>query len=99
MCGRSAIVGDEFQWMPDSQTLLVQTVPQDRGNPPAESRMPDGPIIQESDGKKAPAATYEDLLQSPHDEDLFDYYTTSQLVLVGNVRTSAGHSLKSLKTL
>jgi dipeptidyl aminopeptidase/acylaminoacyl peptidase len=82
------IVGDEFQWMPDGQTILAQIVPQDRGNPPAESRVPDGPIIQESDGKKAPAATYEDLLQSPHDEELFDYYTTSQLVLVD---TRNGH--------
>ena len=82
------IVGDEFQWMPDGQTLLVQTIPQDRGNPPAESRIPDGPIIQESDGKKAPASTYEDLLQNSHDEDLFDYYTTSQLVLLD---TRNGH--------
>ena len=86
----SAIVGDEFQWMPDSQTLLVQTVPQDRGNPPSESRTTDGPIIQESDGKKAPAATYEDLLQSPHDEDLFDYYAGAQLALV-DIRN--GHAI------
>ncbi len=27
-------------------------------------------------------ATYEDLLQSPHDEDLFEYYATAQLVKV-----------------
>ncbi len=26
-----------------------------------------------------PAPTYEDLLQNPHDEDLFDYYATAQL--------------------
>ena len=26
--------------------------------------------------------TYEDLLKSPHDEDLFEYYATSQLALV-----------------
>src|SRR2546423_4955441 len=68
--------------MPDSQNLLVQPVPSNRGNSPAELRIPDGPIIQESDGKRAPAATYEDLLQSPHDEDLFDFYATAQLTLV-----------------
>jgi dipeptidyl aminopeptidase/acylaminoacyl peptidase len=78
----SAIVGDPVQWMPDSKTLLIQTVPATRGNPPSESRIPDGPIIQESDGKKAPAATYEDLLESSHDEDLFDYYAIAQLALV-----------------
>ncbi len=78
----NAILGDPVQWMPDGRTLLVHAVPEKRGPAPAESRIPDGPIIQESDGKKAPAATYEDLLESRHDEDLFDYYSTSQLMLV-----------------
>src|SRR5204863_9168446 len=27
-------------------------------------------------------ATYEDLLTSPHDEDLFEYYATSELALI-----------------
>ncbi|HET9365774.1 MAG TPA: S9 family peptidase, partial [Candidatus Angelobacter sp.] len=78
----SAVLGDPVQWMPDGKTLLVQTVPAGRGNPPAEPKTPDGPIIQESDGKKAPVRTYEDLLENPHDEDLFDYYAASQLVRV-----------------
>ena len=80
----NAIMPEAVQWMPDGQTLLVHAVPEKRGNPPAAPKVPDGPIIQESDGKKAPAATFEDLLESPHDEDLFDYYATSQLVLVNN---------------
>ncbi len=71
-----------FRWMPDGTSLLVETVPSDRRNPPAEIKVPDGPIIQESDGKKAPVHTYEDLLENAHDEDLFDYYATSQLVLL-----------------
>jgi dipeptidyl aminopeptidase/acylaminoacyl peptidase len=71
-----------MQWMPDGHTLLVQSVPLKRGSPPVESKVPDGPIIQESDGKKAPASTFEDLLQNAHDEDLFDYYATAQLLLV-----------------
>ncbi|HEY6967683.1 MAG TPA: S9 family peptidase, partial [Candidatus Angelobacter sp.] len=78
----NAILGGPIQWMPDNHTLLVEAVSPNRGNPPADTRVPDGPIIQESDGKKAPAATYEDLLQSAHDEDLFDYYATAQLTLV-----------------
>ena len=78
----NAILPDSVQWMPDGKTLLVQSVPQTRGKPPTDSAIPDGPIIQESDGKKAPAATFEDLLQNTHDEDLFDYYATSQLLLV-----------------
>ncbi|PYP87657.1 MAG: prolyl oligopeptidase [Candidatus Angelobacter sp. Gp1-AA117] len=81
------ILLEAVQWMPDSKALLVKSVPQGRGNPPAEAQAPDGPIIQESDGKKSPAATYEDLLQSSHDEDLFDYYSASQLLLVEGGKT------------
>src|SRR6516225_968561 len=69
----NAVLGEPVQWMPDSQSLLVQTIPIKRGNPPAELKVPDGPIIQESDGKKAPVRTYEDLLEDRHDEDLFEY--------------------------
>jgi dipeptidyl aminopeptidase/acylaminoacyl peptidase len=85
----SALLGRAVQWMADGRTLLVQTVPSGRGNPPAESKVPDGPVIQESDGKKAPAATYEDLLQNSHDEDLFDYYAKTQLMLIS---PHAGHA-------
>src|SRR5262249_20350252 len=69
----NAILSGSVQWMPDGHTLLVEAVPPSRGKLPADSVIPDGPIIQESDGKRAPAATYEDLLQNPRDEDLFDY--------------------------
>jgi dipeptidyl aminopeptidase/acylaminoacyl peptidase len=78
----SAVLGDAVQWLPDGHSLLVQTVPAGRGAPPVEAKVPDGPIIQESDGKKAPVRTYEDLLENPHDEALFDYYATVQLVMV-----------------
>lgn len=71
-----------ISWLPDSQTLLCRLVVSDRGRPPASPRVPMGPIIQESSGKQAPVRTYQDLLQSPHDEDLFDYYFTAQLALV-----------------
>jgi dipeptidyl aminopeptidase/acylaminoacyl peptidase len=80
----SAVLGDAVQWMPDGKTLLVQTVPATRGNPPREPKSPDGPVIQESDGKRGPVRTYEDLLQDAHDEDLFDYYATAQLSLIKN---------------
>jgi dipeptidyl aminopeptidase/acylaminoacyl peptidase len=86
----NAVLGDPVQWMPDGQTLLVQTIPSKRGDPPAGLKVPDGPIIQESDGKKAPVRTYEDLLQDRHDEDLFEYYATSQLTLLHPSHTGGG---------
>ena len=44
--------------------------------------MPTGPHVQESLGGASPVVTHEDMLQNPHDEDLFEYYATSQLALV-----------------
>ncbi|HEY6274154.1 MAG TPA: prolyl oligopeptidase family serine peptidase [Terriglobales bacterium] len=78
----SAVLGGPVQWLADGRSLLVETVPAGRGSPPAAAKVPDGPIIQESDGKKAPVRTYEDLLENPHDEALFDYYATVQLVVL-----------------
>ena len=81
--------GNCLQWMPDGKTLLVESVPERRGAPPVDPKVPGGPVIQESDGKRAPVRTYEDLLENPHDEDLFEYYTTSQLLLVDS---QSGHA-------
>lgn len=73
---------EALNWMPDNKTLAVLTVPAGRGAPPAEPKVATGPHVQESAGKVAPIPTYEDLLENPHDEDLFDYYCTGQLNLV-----------------
>lgn len=73
-----------FQWMPDNQTLLVNMVPADREPPPESPVAPPGPKVMNTTGSKAASSTYEarDLLRTPHDADLFDYYTLSQLALV-----------------
>jgi dipeptidyl aminopeptidase/acylaminoacyl peptidase len=67
------------EWLADNRTLLVQLVPSGRGSPPAEETISRGPHVQESLGNAGPAPTFEDLLSTPHDEDFFDYYATSQL--------------------
>jgi dipeptidyl aminopeptidase/acylaminoacyl peptidase len=71
--------GRSVEWMGDNRTLLVRLVPAGRGPVPAEITIPKGPHVQESLGNAGPAPTYEDLLSTPHDEDLFDYYATAQL--------------------
>jgi dipeptidyl aminopeptidase/acylaminoacyl peptidase len=78
----NATLGQPCRWMPGSASLLCRTVPANPGRAPAESRVPVGPIIQESFGKAAPVPTWEDLLTSKHDEDLFDHYATSQLAYI-----------------
>ncbi|MDQ3009481.1 MAG: prolyl oligopeptidase family serine peptidase [Acidobacteriota bacterium] len=85
----NAAYGEAMQWMPESKTLLCQMIVTGRGKPPAELRVPTGPNIQESYGKHSPAPTFEDLLKSSHDEDLFEYYVTSQLALVNAVNLRA----------
>jgi dipeptidyl aminopeptidase/acylaminoacyl peptidase len=78
----NAIYGSAFQWMPDARTLLCRTVPEGQGPAPSSPATPVGPNIQESLGKSAPVRTYQDLLKDAHDEALFAYYATSQLMLV-----------------
>src|SRR5205807_506736 len=76
------IHGLTLEWLPDSRTLLCHTIPADRGPPPAPPAVPPGPNVQESSGPAGPVRTYQDLLQTPHDEALFDFYATSQLTFV-----------------
>ncbi len=83
----NAVLGDPIDWMPDNKTILVKTVPAGRGPAPVEPRVPKGPHVQESDGNAGGVATYEDMLQNPHDEDLYEYYATAQLV---SIDTSTG---------
>ena len=78
----NSVVGNPLTWMPDNRTLLVQLVPPRRGAAPATPAVPPEPNAQESSGRPGPVRTYEDLLKSPHDENLFEYYATSQLALV-----------------
>lgn len=78
----NAAYGEPLQWLPDSKTILFQAVleEKERGPIPTPPRVPLGPTVQESSGKPAPVRTFQDLLRNPHDESLFDYYCTSQLM-------------------
>jgi dipeptidyl aminopeptidase/acylaminoacyl peptidase len=81
----NSVMGSALTWMPDNRTLLVQLVPASRGAAPAEPSVPTEPNTQESSGRPGPVRTYEDLLKSPYDESLFEYYATAQLALVDAV--------------
>ncbi|XP_064978877.1 probable glutamyl endopeptidase, chloroplastic isoform X5 [Musa acuminata AAA Group] len=71
-----------FVWVNDSM-LLVCTIPISRGAPPKKPLVPSGPKVQSNEQKNVvQVRTFQDLLKDEYDEDLFDYYSTSQLVLV-----------------
>jgi len=78
----NGIEGNPCNWI-NAAHLVCQTVPAARGVAPRAPEIPEGPIVQETDGKKNPAPTFEDLLSSPFDEKLFDYYFPTQIEIVG----------------
>ena len=77
----NAAITKAFVWHSDSRSLLANFVPLGRAAPPKLLELPTGPSIQENLGKRNTARTYtyQDLLKSPHDEALFDYYGVSEL--------------------
>jgi dipeptidyl aminopeptidase/acylaminoacyl peptidase len=78
------LLDNYLKWMPDQKSLLVKLIPPERGAPPKPSDVPPGPKIMESSGSATASSTYEvrDVLKTPGDADLFEYYATSQLALI-----------------
>jgi dipeptidyl aminopeptidase/acylaminoacyl peptidase len=78
----NATGGDPCDWLKDNLTMVCELVPASRGPAPTQPAVPVGPTVHENHGKAAPAPTYEDLLNSAHDDALFDYYFQSQLAAI-----------------
>lgn len=70
------------EWLPDGQSFFCCQIPTGRGPEPQATQVPQGPNIQESLGNRSPTRTYQDLLTNQHDEQLFEYFSTSQLLQV-----------------
>jgi dipeptidyl aminopeptidase/acylaminoacyl peptidase len=75
----NAIMGTGVIWA-DDNTLLYRTITKAATLAPVRPLMPKGPTIQQNLGKAAPSATLQDLIKSPFDEQLFEFFATSQLV-------------------
>jgi dipeptidyl aminopeptidase/acylaminoacyl peptidase len=75
----NAVLTEGYVWWPDSRSLLITMNPGSRGPEPQAPAIPIGPNIQETSGKKAAVATYQDLLRTPFDEKIFEYLATVQL--------------------
>lgn len=83
--------GDYFSWT-GADSFVFTAVPSGIGKAPAgEKPVPAGPVVQDAAGKREAARTYQDLLKNAHDEALFEYYFTSQIVKVdGGKETEIG---------
>ncbi len=73
-------LGQSYTWV-DNNRLLYKTVPAGTGPLPDAPAAPKGPVVQESKGKSAASRTYQDLIKSPYDEQLFAYMTNAQLMI------------------
>lgn len=77
------IAGPVFTWLDDNR-ILALAVPATIGKAPEKPLAPEGPTVQQTTGKAAPAATFQDMLKNPFDEQLFDYYFQSEPVIISN---------------
>ncbi|MFN5361372.1 MAG: alpha/beta hydrolase family protein [Bacteroidota bacterium] len=76
-------LGNAYTWV-DDQTILYKAAIQPTTMAPQRPIVPRGPTIQENIGKAAPSVTYQDMIKSPYDESVFEFYATSQLILHKN---------------
>lgn len=79
--GINAVFGSSFTWLPDNKSILFLAPADDGKKRPMPSDVPEGPVVQESLGEKGQAATYQDLLRDPGDEEIFEYFASSRLML------------------
>lgn len=75
----NTVIGSAFNWAND-QTIYYKTIIKPSSQIPQKPLMPKGPTVQENLGKAAPSRTYQDLIKSPYDEDVFEFLANSQLV-------------------
>lgn len=75
----NVVLGGGLTWLNDN-TIIYRAVTKPASTAPTKPLMPKGPTIQQNLGKAAPSATYQDLIKSPFDEQLFEFFATSQLV-------------------
>ena len=84
------VIGSSYQWF-DDNTLIYRTAIKSVSAAPSKPATPKGPTVQENYGKATPRPTFQDLIKSPYDEQLYEFYATSQLVKNSNgVETKIG---------
>ncbi len=89
--GVNMTLGNAYDWVNDN-TIVYKAATQPATAAPKKSITPKGPTVQESLGKTAPSPTFQDLIKTPYDEELFQFYATSQLFKnLNGVETKVGN--------
>jgi dipeptidyl aminopeptidase/acylaminoacyl peptidase len=77
------VLGNPFEWI-DNNTILYKAITKPVAMAPKKPVAPKGPVVQQNLGKVAASVTYQDLIKSPFDESLFEFYASSQLIKNSN---------------
>lgn len=78
--------GNPYEFL-DDERIIYKSVPADIGPVPTPA-LPDGPVVQENIGERRSVRTFQDLLSSPFDKVLYDYYCTVVFAIYDNGETS-----------
>lgn len=76
----NVVLGNTLSWF-DDNSLLYKVAVSAASAAPKKPITPKGPAVQQNMGKAAPGRTYQDLIKTPYDEQLFEFMATAQLVV------------------
>ncbi len=76
----NANTGQAYSWFPNSTSLLVKTIPNNRAALiDSKKSLPTGPTVSNSEKTKSQNRTYQDLLKNPTDELNFEVLMNAEL--------------------
>ncbi len=78
--------GNTYEFL-DDERIIYKSVPENIGPVPTPT-LPNGPVVQENIGDRKSVRTFQDLLSSPFDKVLYDYYCTVVFAIYDNGNTS-----------
>lgn len=76
------VIGSTYSWFEPNESIIFAAVASEPGDKPFANQTPTGPDVQENIGRQVAVRTYQDLLQTPHDAALFEYFINTQLVKI-----------------
>ena len=86
----NVVLGADLTWF-DDNAIVYKTAVSLPSAAPAKPITPKGPTVQQNIGKAAPGRTYQDLIKTPYDEQLFEFMSIAQMVINrGGVETPIG---------
>ena len=86
----NVVLGADLTWF-DDNAIVYKTAVSLPSAAPGKPITPKGPTVQQNIGKAAPGRTYQDLIKTPYDEQLFEFMATAQMVINrGGVETPLG---------